>query len=305
MKVDYVIPFVDGSDPKWLRVYSKYSSMLKRASRSRDWDTLRYQLRSIETFMPWINNIYIILSIGDSQIPKWLNMGNEKIKIVWDWEIVPERHIPTFNSNVIDLYIPRIEGLSEHFLYACDDYIITKPRQESDFFTDNGEIKLDVRTYRFKRSIYSMSVFNSVKLLNPNGVTQAVIDNKTYYYCLWSNHTVVPHIKSKDVLFLAEHEQEIERSLSMFRTISNLTWLIYPLNMQSKGLLLPSDIKIKRTTLRYLEDIDKISFKNFDVVVINDGYIDNDWLEAKKELVTKMQNFLPTESSFEVPLDEP
>ena len=51
---------------------------------------------------------------------------------MWDWEIVPREYLPVFNSNVIDLYIPRIEGLSERYLYACDDYIVMREQKPED-----------------------------------------------------------------------------------------------------------------------------------------------------------------------------
>ncbi len=77
MSIDYVIPFVDSSDKNWLCEYKKYvtneSDWSSNATRFRDWETLRYQLRSIERYMPWIRNIYIVMSISKTQIPKWLN----------------------------------------------------------------------------------------------------------------------------------------------------------------------------------------------------------------------------------------
>ena len=81
--IDYVIPFVDCSDENWLVEYKKYVSgpvgWSNNATRFRDWETLRYQLRSIERYIPWIRNIYIVMSISESQIPKWLNR--------WDFNI--------------------------------------------------------------------------------------------------------------------------------------------------------------------------------------------------------------------------
>lgn len=56
LPIDYVIPFVDCSDEKWLCEYKKYvkdeNDWSSNATRFRDWETLRYQLRSIERYMP-------------------------------------------------------------------------------------------------------------------------------------------------------------------------------------------------------------------------------------------------------------
>jgi hypothetical protein len=49
MPIDYVIPFVDSSDREWVGTYRKYApfdcSWSSNATRFRDWDLLRYQLR--------------------------------------------------------------------------------------------------------------------------------------------------------------------------------------------------------------------------------------------------------------------
>ena len=88
MQIDYVIPFVDCSDENWLLEFKKYvsgpSDWSNNAARFRDWETLRYQLRSIERYMPWIRNVYIVMSISETQIPKWLNTQNERVHIVFD-----------------------------------------------------------------------------------------------------------------------------------------------------------------------------------------------------------------------------
>jgi len=49
MSLDYVIPFVDSSDREWVSEYRKYipadCTWSSNATRFRDWDLLRYQLR--------------------------------------------------------------------------------------------------------------------------------------------------------------------------------------------------------------------------------------------------------------------
>ena len=51
---------------------------------------------------------------------------------------MPREYLPVFNSNVIDLYIPRIEGLSERYLYACDDYIVMREQKPEDYFSEKA-----------------------------------------------------------------------------------------------------------------------------------------------------------------------
>ena len=211
--IDYVIPFVDYSDEKWFVEYKKFVSGLSdwsnNAARFRDLETLCYQLRSIERYMPWIRNIFIIMSISETQVHKWLNTLHESIHIVWDWEIVPNEYLPFFNSNVIDLYIPRIEGLSEHYLYACDDYIVMRELKSEDFFTEDG-IRLKVGLYRFKEWTYSWTIINSDQLICPEYITKV----ESYYLMPYCDHAIVPHMKSENLKVMEKYQKEIEHPLS-------------------------------------------------------------------------------------------
>lgn len=96
MPIDYVIPFVDYSDEKWFVEYKKYVSSLSdwsnNATRFRDWDILRYQLRSIERYMSWIRNIFIVMSISETQVPKCLNIQH-KIVTFYGTEPLPNKKI--------------------------------------------------------------------------------------------------------------------------------------------------------------------------------------------------------------------
>lgn len=297
MPIDYVIPFVDCSDKKWFFEYKKYVSCpydwSNNATRFRDWETLRYQLRSIEKHMPWIRNVFIVMSISKTQIPKWLNTQHENVHIVWDWEIVPNEYLPVFNSNVIDLYIPRIEGLSEHYLYACDDYIVMRRLKSEDFFTENG-IKLKIGQYKFMDWTYTRTIINSNLLICPQHVTK--ID--TYFLALYCDHAIVPHLKSENLKVMERHHQEIEDSISRFRESKNLTWLIYPLSLMKKGLLQNGDIKTRFSALRDENSIRTLDFTGCDVIVLNDEYHDN-FLVGKPLLINRLEEVLPGKSKFE------
>lgn len=297
MLIDYVIPFVDCSDRNWLLEYRKYvsgvSDWSNNATRFRDWETLRYQLRSIERFMPWIRNIYIVMSVSETQIPKWLNTENEQVHVVWDWEIVPHEYLPVFNSNVIDLYIPRIEGLSERYLYACDDYIVMRKLKPDDFFPENG-IKLNIGRYKFCDWTYTQTIYNSDKLICP----QYISKEDEYYLMPYCDHAIVPHLRSENLKVLEKYQAEIEGSLSRFRESKNLTWLIYPLNLMIRGMLHVGGVKTRYTALRDEDSISNLDFTGCDVIVLNDEYHDN-YYYGKTLLRNRLEEVLPGKSAFE------
>ena len=82
-KIDFVITWVDGNDPKWLEEKNKYKNNSKNLSntsnRFRDWDNLQYWFRAIEKFTPWVNRIHFVTY---GHLPKWLNTNNSKLNVV-------------------------------------------------------------------------------------------------------------------------------------------------------------------------------------------------------------------------------
>lgn len=148
--IDAVISYVDGSDPIWLESYKQFRvSDLQEQSNPKDADVgnrfrscneLKYCLRSIESFAPWIRTIYLVVS-GPSQLPQWLNQNSPKLQIVSHSDFIPSTYLPTFNSHVIEAHLHRIPGLSEIFLYLNDDVFLGRSVQPSDFIADKGKLK--------------------------------------------------------------------------------------------------------------------------------------------------------------------
>ena len=135
--IDLVVLWVDGNDPEWQK--EKSAVICDKASdsrniRYRDWDLMRYWFRAVEKNLPFINKIHFITW---GHIPEWLNTEHEKLNIVKHSDYIPEKYLPTFNSNVIELNLHRLKDLSEHFILANDDFFFLTP-QKSDFFFKNS-----------------------------------------------------------------------------------------------------------------------------------------------------------------------
>ncbi len=138
--IDVVYTWVDGSDPKWRELFAEYAqkegntvasgALAKR--RFTDHEELRYSLRSIYQYAPWVHHIYIV-TFG--QRPSWLK-EHSKISIVDHRDIFshPE-HLPTFNSMAIECHLHRIPHLQEHYLYFNDDVFLGAPTSPHDFFS--------------------------------------------------------------------------------------------------------------------------------------------------------------------------
>ena len=109
-------------------------------SRFADNEELRYSLRSVEKYAPWIRNIYIVTN---GQIPSWLNLDHPRIKVVTHEEIFSNKsHLPTFSSPAIETHIHKIPGLSKQFIYMNDDVFFGDYVWPDDFYTHSSGQKL-------------------------------------------------------------------------------------------------------------------------------------------------------------------
>jgi hypothetical protein len=105
-------------------------------SRYADHDELRFSLRSLEQFAPWVNHVWIVTA---GQRPAWLDPAHPWVTVVSHEEIWPDTNgLPTFNSHAIEACLHRIPGLAEHFLYLNDDMVLGRPVATEQFFHGNG-----------------------------------------------------------------------------------------------------------------------------------------------------------------------
>lgn len=163
MKIDLVYLWCDGSDENWLKEKQYYQAQSGQLdinatddSRFVQHDELKFSLRSVELYMPWINHIFIVTN---GQIPQWLDTNTPKISIVTHKEIMPADALPTFNSNAIEACIPNIPNLSEHFLYANDDMFISGSVEEDFFFASDGRPYVFLNPYNITEdSLYSRQI---------------------------------------------------------------------------------------------------------------------------------------------------
>ena len=136
--IDLVYTWVDDR-------FEGYSGLLHRyarnehdrnPNRTRDnLDLLRYSLRSVERYMPWVRNVYLFSM--RPQVPHWLSHG-AGLRVVHHDEVIDPVLLPTFNSFAIISYLHRLPDLSQRFLYFEDDMLLTAPVARSDFFADDG-----------------------------------------------------------------------------------------------------------------------------------------------------------------------
>ena len=144
--IDVVYTWVDGSDPAWLDRKAQalgdnawvtgVNAQTANHSRFASRDELRYSMRALHCFAPWVRRIFLVT---DNQVPAWLDTDHPHVTVVSHREVFGDTgRLPTFNSQAIESRLHRIPGLGEHFLYLNDDVILGRPVAPTMFFTPGG-----------------------------------------------------------------------------------------------------------------------------------------------------------------------
>ncbi|KAG0729643.1 N-acetylglucosamine-1-phosphotransferase subunits alpha/beta [Chionoecetes opilio] len=110
------------------------------ANRFEDNEELRYSLRSLEQYAPWVRRIFLVTN---GQIPHWLNLDHPRLTIITHQDIFTNlSHLPTFSSPAIESHIHRIPGLSDNYLYLNDDVMLGSEVWPEDFFSPGPGYKV-------------------------------------------------------------------------------------------------------------------------------------------------------------------
>ena len=169
MDIDFVVTWVNMDDPEWQNEFAKYSGNSNNTkngvskARFRDYGFLKYWFRGIEKFAPWVRKIHFVTS---GQKPEWLDENNPKIQLVNHKDFIPAEFLPTYNSVVIERYMYRIPGLSDHFVYFNDDFYIINHITPERFFKNGLPCDIAVFDYNPAWSQWYVRIKNNIKIIN-------------------------------------------------------------------------------------------------------------------------------------------
>lgn len=335
--IDFIITWVDGNDPEWQTEKAKYKGTKgdSRNSRYRDWDTLRYLLRSIEKNAPWVNKVFLVTC---GHLPSWLNTTNPKLEIIKHSDYIPNEYLPTFSSRTIDMNFHRIDRLSEHFVYFNDDMILMKPVTREDFFVNGlpcdtavlrpAVIKTmkagtkETTTQMYLAPIIDMALINKyvdkhhaiisnfLKWYSPKYGKESL---KTLSMAIWDffpgireYHCCYSYLKKtyKD-LWELEPEALAEASSHKFRVNTDYNHWVFSYWQIAKGNFYPR--RPDFGTAFSLSDDDSNNEKIFSVlrdskyklICINDSVSDDKYEDISKELISCLEFVFSEKSRFE------
>ena len=289
-------------------------------NRYRDWGIFKYWFRGVETNAPWVNNIYLITC---GQVPEWLNLEHPKLKLINHKDYIPKEYLPTFNSNVIELFLCRIPELSEKFVLFNDDVFVINNIAEEDFFKGNipvdqymenaiTNLKYDNKFFHILANdigIVNEKVNKKFKIKKRYSIKYGLKRNFINMLCsLWPNfmgfynpHLALPHLKSDFTnLWTTDEEKMLKTARNRFRGYDDINHWVFRYLRLAKGNFYPSNIKGTYVSVENKNDELRKQFeisKNKMICVNDDKEVD--FCVAQKDLIEIFEKRFPNKSSFE------
>lgn len=148
MLIDLVYTWVNPHDDKRNAERAAYASATTLKEREYRAGAVRYQSRDELRFsvqntcrrLPFLNRIYIV--VGGPPL-EWM-LIDPRITVVPQESILPPEISPVFQSDIIEAFIHQIPGLSEHYVYANDDFFFAKRHSPTDLYDAEGRCLVGV-----------------------------------------------------------------------------------------------------------------------------------------------------------------
>ena len=308
--VDIVFSWVDGASIEWQRARARRMESYvvgegdSAEARYRQIDELKYALRSVHLFAPWIRNIFIAT---DSPVPAWL-AEHPRVKIMRSEDFFPDPSVlPTHNSHAIESQLQHIPGISEHFLYSNDDMFFGRPVSPDMFFSPGGLTKFIEADTRIGlgTSNPARSGFENAARVN-RALLQERFGRVTTRHL---EHTAVPLRKSVLLEMEREFADEFRRtSASPFRSatdisVTNSFYHYYALMTGRAVVQTAARVRYVDTTVREgLRELRRLlKRRSYDFLCLNDGsFPEVDAAERATAVVSFLDDYFPIAAPWEV-----
>ena len=195
MVVDAVITWVNGNDSAHKAKMNPYISDKKELNSKKtkmrygQVNEIEFVVKSIVKNAKFVRNIFIVT---DNQTPLFLKDEKQAKKdfpniLIVDHKTIFEgynQYLPTFNSLSIESLLYKIPGLSEHFLYFNDDFLLLKETNISLLLFPEGTRNYTPRTLKELRTgAFVIACQSGVPILPIRyNIIDAIHDKKKKFY---------------------------------------------------------------------------------------------------------------------------
>lgn len=323
--IDIVLLWVDGNDIEWLKEKNKYLNLKVdvNINRYRDWNNLQYLFRGIDKYASWVHKIFFITW---GHLPPWLNTNNEKLEIINHTDFIPSEYLPTFNSNVIEMNLHRINELSSRFILFNDDLFILQNLTPKDFFNSNLPMDMYIEyrkknpskrhivlknnylgiinKYFNKKLFIKKNIFKifNVKYGMQNFKTLRLLHDKNFND-LYSQHLTQSFIKETfNIVWKKEYYNLDKACHNRFRADNDIGYQLCRYWQILSGNFSPSKklgkyFVMSNNNSKLISCIKKRKYK---IICINDAHLNVDFEKAQAEVNNALDTIFPNKSTFEV-----
>lgn len=293
--MDVVITYVNGNDPLWQEDFKRAVNVPAITKRYRDMGTFPYLFRGLEKCIPEVENVFLVVA-RDSQVPKWIN--RERVKVVTHADFIPAEKLPLFNSCAIELFLHKIPGLGEEFLYFNDDCIPLAPLSVEDFFS-SGKIVIG-----FGKHIFTFAEFKK-QCLRSDRLARKAAGIKPELFFVRPQHTCTPMFRSESEKAFRKVEKELLRSVTPLRSGDSVNQYFFTDYCLFTGKAVDRRRPSKKFSLRLSEPDNVAAFitdpGNMKMICINDSKIPEEQYDYyRKAILDAFARRFPDKSRYEV-----
>jgi UDP-glucose 4-epimerase len=311
--IDIVFSWVDGTSSEFQRARAQRMAAYvvgdgdDSEARFRQIDELKYALRSVYLYAPWVRRIFIAT---DSPKPAWL-ADHPRVTLVRSEEFFADPSVlPTHNSHAVESQLHRIEGLSEHFLYSNDDMFFGRPVSPDMFFSPGGITKFIEATTRIGlgEPTAERSGFENAARVNRALLRERFGRVTTRHL----EHAATPLRKSVMAQLEAEFPEEFARTAaSVFRSrtdisVTNSLYHYYALMTGRAVIQTQARVRYVETTLADAgSEMDRIlKTRRYDFFCLNDGSKPEISVERRTKTVSAfLERYFGIPAEWEITLE--
>ena len=317
--IDIVIKYIDLTDKNLIR------EGIKQVIKDEDNEELKYSVRSIFKYVPWVRKIFII-------------MPNEKVRFFKPYEEIKDKFVYVKDKDLIgfdssnsaifqfNLYKLKKYGLSENFSYMDDDYFFGNELKKSDFFYYDEEIKKVVPfiiTHNLKEMNFNETIqeynklFEKRQSLDPHKYLGWKLSILASEKLILENYNIRPMITTYFThVAIPVNIQDIEECYELIvRRYNYVEETLYSkerhiLILQSEHLFVLYGLNVKKRKVHYIEynfltiNYVREEYLYAPLYVINNNGEDQYTEEDFKNEKAVLENRYPERIQYEISFDE-
>ena len=316
--IDLVIKYIDLRDKNLRR------DGIEQIYKDFDNEELKYSLRSIFEYIPWVRKIFIIMPNEKVRFLKPYEQIKEKIVYINDKDFLgyDSANIQAFLFNLFKL---KKFGMSQNFIYMEDDYFIGKPLKKLDFFY-HDERKKKVYPYVLNTKFSKMDknkilkkqkkMFKKNKSINPHshyGFVFSIMNTDKYFIEKYNIPIISPKFTHCAIALNVEDLEEIFKEVQDYKyfneTLFAKTRHVFNLNLQEFVNLYLLNIKkrkVHQINNSYIKmEEANLSKLNIELFVLNTGGNHKPSKKQNINLANVMKARFPKPTIYEIINENP